>query len=323
MFPTPHFLTMDPISIEVARKSIRIMKLKYTKSGYVPILFKEFLLINETSKIFQDSEDPARQEIVDVLHKIKSTYKVKHAVVSLPESQTYIFSVRVPKEAKEDIESSILFNIEENVPVPPKNTIFDYNIVDTYPNGDFDIVVTAVSRDIIVSYTELFKNADIIPISFMTESVATARSVVYEGDITPTLIIKIVDNSIWLIIVEKRAVRYSSEVLMDVENLKDIKDISIIEPLKEAINKLLVYWFTSGTDTVHNKKIEKAILVGDVGSSSKLLEFLEGSLKLDISNGNVWANCFSFNKYIPDVPKDEAEKFVVTIGLSLNVFNLI
>ena len=170
-FPTPRYLTFDPVAIDILPNSIRIMKLKKIKEGLVPDIYKEVKLktpiditeINDEKEINTE----AFREVLDVLVKFRQDYKIKYVVSALPEAKTYIFRTRLPKESSGSIAAAILFSLEENVPLPAKDVNFDYFVLSDTQEG-VDVVVNVFPKNIIGIYTNLFKRAGLYPISSRT-----------------------------------------------------------------------------------------------------------------------------------------------------------
>jgi Tfp pilus assembly PilM family ATPase len=44
----------------------------------------------------------------------------------LPEEKAYLFTTSIPKVAQKDIRSAIEFKMEENVPIPASDLVFDF-----------------------------------------------------------------------------------------------------------------------------------------------------------------------------------------------------
>ena len=87
--------------------------------------------------------------------------------------------------------------------------------------------------------------------------------------------------------------------------------------LKDEINKVLAYWNS------HGKKegiadVENIILVGRDMSMPGVVKYLDASLKVPVSTGNVWMNVMSLDAHIPTMNKEDSLDYASVIGISLN-----
>jgi Tfp pilus assembly PilM family ATPase len=65
------------------------------------------------------------------------------------------------------------------------------------------------------------------------------------------------------------------------------------------------------------QKIVKIILCGRESGLQGLPDYLEATLGLSVELANVWCNVFSFDSYIPQIPRKESLAYASVIGLSL------
>lgn len=318
-FPLPNYLQFDPFAIDLSDKKIRVMKMEREGDFLVPMKFKE---ISVDEKI--DLTDSANSEkLVNILKDIKKEFKMNHVLISIPEIESYIFQTQLPTEVVSDIYSAIKFNLEENVPIPADEAVFDYCILNkTTLEKDkiLKIVVTVFPKKAIDFYSNAFREAGLSIVSIDSESIATANSVIVDGDIEPYLSIRFLQNRVAVSIVERNIVQYDSSIPVSIlEILKNPEGENASE-LKSTLNKLLVFWFTNRDYNEEHKKIQTAILSGEHATDPAVQEFLENHLKINIQVANPWVNCIDLNKKIPVINKKDALNYVATIGLMLNKF---
>jgi Tfp pilus assembly PilM family ATPase len=316
-FPTPKYLTFNTFGIDIAPDAVRILKLKATSKGLIPVMFKEFKY-KKVFNLYDESFDISNnKEVLDILKKIKQTTKIKHAVVSLPEINTYIYRTKIPLAASSDIASAILFQIEDNVPLKLNEVNFDYNIIPSNNKKDLDIVVNVFPKKIIRAYTDLLKKVNIFPLSFQADSVAVSKAVIKKGDNNAYMIIRIVPNRTTISIVEDETVQFTTDLQIGSDDFQKGFNTEQAEILKESLNKILIYWFTSKNAEIEHKKIQTAFVVGDMADNHELIDYLEKHLKINVDTGNVWINCFCLNNYVPKLEHKDALNYVVAIGLAI------
>ena len=322
-FPTPRFLSFDLVSLDITPRYIRAMKLRESKYGIIPDYYKEIKLKNKNelssfgSK--RDFSTEAFTEIVDVLKNLKKDFKSKFVVVSLPETNTYIYRTKLPAESIKTLIPAIRFNLEENVPLKADDVNFDYFIIDDdkKPGDDIDIVISVFPKEIINVYTKTLKMAGLFPISFQSESVSLSRATVRKGDKDTYLLLRFLRDQVNVGVVEDGAVQYATIIHTDVDKIVNDYGSETASDLNESLNKTLIYWFTNKQGGVQHKKIETALISGDYALSDGLREFLEKKLKINVEMANVWSNCFSLDDYVPKIKKGESLNYAVAVGLAI------
>jgi len=320
-FPTPRYLNFDPVAIDILPTSIRLMKLKVSKNGLVPAFYKEVRLKNKVdiTEINNDKtvNTEAVREVIDVLKSLKKEFKLKYVVSSLPELKTYTFRTQLPKEASKKLSSAIRFGLEENVPLSVDDVNFDYSVIESDDSNEVDVVVSVFPKSIINVYTKILKSAGLYPLAFEAESSALAGSVITEGDKEPYLLVRLLEERIGLAIVEDGVVQYASTLQINAKKVSEDFKSKEATDLSEALNKLLIFWFTSKKDPVSHDKIQTVFVTGEYATAPGIQEFLERHLKINVEVANIWSNCFSTDKHIPEINQKDALNFSVAIGLSI------
>ncbi len=323
-FPTPGFLSFDPVSVDITPRSIKVFKLKKTSNGFIPDFYKEVKLNHPNDlanfNLSKEINMEAFSEIIEVLKKLKKQFKFNYVIMSLPENKTYIYRTKLPIESSSDLASTIRFNIEENVPLKVDDVNFDYFVVNDgkgESKKDLDVVVSVFPKDVISLYTKVLKMAGLFPLSFQSEAVSLSRSIIKNGDNDSYLILRFLRDQINVGVVEDGAIQYASIINLDMEKVLENFDSEEANYLNEFLNKVLIFWFTSKKDLVQHEKIDTAIITGDYALSEGLKDFLEKKLKIKIEIANVWSNCFAVEKYVPKINKEDSLRYAVSIGLAI------
>jgi len=321
ILPTPKYLTFDTVAVDISPEKVRVMKLKRKIVGLIPEFYKEVSLpkkydINDISDPKQIHSE-AIKGLIDTLKTLKTELSLNHVTVSLPERKTYIFRTILPKQSASDVASAIRYSIEENVPLKVEDINFDYHIISVGEKG-VDVVVRVFPKSIIKSYTQIFKEAGLFVVSFQSESVALSSAVIVEGYEEPCLLIRFLEDSANIAIVENNVVQYTSTINIDTKQMiKDYDSSRDASEIQQELNKLLVYWFTSKGFEYPHKKIQIAYIMGEFAMVPGIQEFLERHLRINIEVANVWANCFATTEYIPEISQEEAIRYAVAIGLAI------
>lgn len=320
-FPTPEYLSLNPVGIDIASDAIYFMKLKKTKNGLLPekyekISFGKNIDINESLS----AED--RAVIISGLSQLKNKYRLEYVIASLPEQKTYIFRTILPKQAMSDIVSFIRYQIEENVPLAAIDVNFYYFITgEVNRNGDCGVVVSVFPKQVTNIYTDIFSESGLFPISFFAESRALFHSTVKEGDKTPYLLVRLLPGRVAVSVLESGIIQYTTDIAVDTKVAVSQLQGPEAALLKESLNKILIYWFTSKKDITEHKKIENVLLVGHDANNPEIIDFLERALKINVDIGNVWINCFDLKKHVPEIDQKTALDYAVCIGLAIKCIN--
>jgi len=320
-FPTPKYLSLNPAGIDITPDGIYFMTLKKNKEGLLPDRFEK-ITFNKNIEINENISVEDREIVVSGLKQLKKKYRLEYVIASLSEQKTYIFSIFLPKEASNNIPSYIRYHLEENLPMSVNDVNFYYFITnERNENGDIGIVVSVFPKTVINIYTDLFEEAGLFPISFFAESRALFYSIVKESDENPYLLVRVLPSRISVSVLDDGAIKYTTDLSV---NTKEAMS-SLAGPgatlIKEFLNKVLIYWFTSKSDIANHKKIENVLLVGNNVDDPAVIDFLERSLKINVDVANVWTNCFNIKEHHPEIDQKTALEYAVSIGLAIRCIN--
>src|SRR3989344_2625111 len=144
-FPPPAFLSMPSFGLDISDESVKFVSLAVTKKGIRLNKYGEHKIpvgIIESGKI----KDPKRLE--EILSSLRVQEGIKSVRVSLPEEQIYLFRMRMDKPGLDNIREGIELSIEEHIPMPAADAIFDYEIIDEDATN-LQLQVAAIPKNII------------------------------------------------------------------------------------------------------------------------------------------------------------------------------
>jgi len=321
-FPTPDYLSLNPSGIDIAPDAIYFMRLKKNKHGVIPEKYEKVPFGKNINLNNKDLSPEDRLIIVNSLKKLKKKYNLEYIIASLPEHETYIFKTIMPKQAKMDIVSFIRYKIEENVPLPAIDVNFYYLVTpELNKEGDIGVVVSVFPKTIVNTYTDVYEEAGLFPVSFFAESRALFYSIVKEGDTNPYMLIQLLSDRVSAAVLEDGIVQYTTDIQIDTSKLSGAFAGPEATLLKEELNKILIYWFTSKKDFSQHKKIENVLLVGPKAAEPEVIDFLERALKINVETANVWVNCFDAKEYVSQIDQKSALEYSVVIGLAIRCIN--
>jgi Tfp pilus assembly PilM family ATPase len=244
------------------------------------------------------------------------------------------------------------FRLEENVPLSPRDALFDYDIVeDDVDDNVFRISVAVYAQETILGYYEACRKAGLMPLSFEVEAQAIARASLRTGDMGTFMIVDFGKTRTGVGIVHKNSLMFTSTVDIGGEQLSDvlrrqvgvededeltkIKNefgildtgergirealLSPVSALKEELKMRIDYWDTRSAHS-ENRRIEKIILCGGSVNLAGLPEYLTEVLGVDTQRAAVWQNAFSVDTYVPPVTRKYSYGYATAVGLALKDF---
>jgi hypothetical protein len=315
-FPIPKFLNPEYSGVSVSDTSIRFFQFEKKGTGLV---VRKYLERNLPLGAIVSGHIHNTDEVIAVLKDIRKEIKTPYVRASLPEEKAYLFKTTIPLVSSNDIRNNIEFKLEENVPLPANTLTFDFAVVDPKePNKDhFTVVVSAIPREVIDLYVEVFDSAGFIPYSLEMESQAIARALLKKTERGTYVIVHCAPKKVGLYIVSHSIVHFTSTVATGVSEQFDPQAIAL------ELKKVIAFWQTShvSDDTV-SKNIEQVFVTGE-GFTEDFSGTLGALVKANVTVGNVWTNAFDINQLVPEISFTDSVKYAPAIGLALPTHILI
>ena len=105
-------------------------------------------------------------------------FRVSGIVVSLPEEKSFLRIFQTPKVGAREMAGAIRWKIEEEIPLPSEDVVYDYEQIRSPEGGGdhHDAVVTAFPKGMVAAYVRAIKDAGLIPMALELESQAIMRA---------------------------------------------------------------------------------------------------------------------------------------------------
>ena len=292
------------------------------------------------------------QALAIKLSEIKNEFGFEEVSVALPEEKAYFVKLRLPFMQKNQLRDSIELQLEEHVPVHPKELFFDYEILKE-PASDkdwYEVGVSSLPKVVVTTYLEVFKKSGLRPVAFEIESQSIGRAVVPKGDPRAYMILDLGKMRTGFTIVSDEIVWFNATIAfggdiitsaiekslnishMEADELKITVGFSpdpankelfnaLVPPLaslKDELKRHYFFWQShKEEDGYERKKIEKILLTGGQAGMPGLKEHLAMDLMVPVETANPWTNIFSFENVIPNVVEEEALTYAIALGLAL------
>lgn len=278
--------------------------------------------------------------------KIKS----KFVKACLPERHTFIKLISIPKMTEAEIPSAVEWAAEHHLPFSLEEIYFDWQILDQQlSEKNLHILIGAAPRDIVDSYTNLIKKANLVPLTLEIEAVAIARALINPAT-RPTheQAIGIIDlgaSRSSFIIYAHNTIQFSFSLPLSGEKItqsiveklnlsqKQAEEAKIIcgvdsKKCKGGIQKILqqeLETFTTKIQSTINYyeknfenvlPIKEILLCGGGANMKQFSEYLSANLNIKTAPGS--PATFLSDKQTLELPKDKILSFTTAIGLALN-----
>lgn len=353
LFPSPVFLQMHSVGLDITDSSVRFLGLQKTKNGKE---VKKFGSYKIPENVIINGKIKNKEELAKVLHQIKKDHNINFVNVSLPEEQAYLFQtkIKLDKTKRKQLRNVLEFKLEENVPVSSRELVFDFEPID-YKKGkkDIDMSVAAFPVRMIAEYISALNMAGLTPKSFEIEAQSIARSVIPKGDMGTYMIVDFGKIRTGISIVSGEILRFTSTVDVggntlskavqkyfnvgpeEADKIKNEKGfarykeneelleilMSTVSVLKDEINKHYLYWSSRTDQHGESKTIDKIILCGGSSNLAGLAEYLSLSIDIPVDIANVWTNNFSIDEVVPEIEFRFSLSYAASIGLALRDFS--
>lgn len=348
-FPTPRYLRMPSVGLDISDKSVRFLGLKETPKG---IRLGAYADEDIPPGLVEKGTIKDEKRVKEVLRSMKERHKLEFVRVSLPEEHGYLFRLDLEGVSRGEWRDSVLIQLEENVPLSAEEAIFDYEVLDERENGA-TLQVSVFPRALAESYLRIFKESGLVPLSFEVEAQAIARAVVKKGDGGVRMVVDFGKSRTGISVVQKGVVVFTSTIdiggylltdaiskqfsvasdaaerlkkeegLSSGRKTKDVSSaiISTISTLKDEINKHFIYWHThKAKQYPGGGHIESIVLCGGDSNLRGLSDYLAQNLRLPVALADVWQNVASAGEIVPEIPFASSLTYATAIGLALGDF---
>jgi type IV pilus assembly protein PilM len=342
MFAPPDFLRMPAFGVDISSDDVRFVELlphgdefRLGRHGAIPLAEG----IVEMGRI----EDP--DALVKVLKRLAKEEGIRFANIALPEEQSFLTQMEVPRVSHKDLRGAVEIHLEEYVPIPPQDAAFDHIYIDEDAEKT-TAIVGVLPESIVEQYVDIFNAAGITPKALEFQSHAMARAM-FDREARGTYMgIDIGRDETHVFIVHDREVHFSAlldfgggvitnsiatKLEIPVEEADKLKARfglvasadhpgireAILHPLstlRERIMQYFTYW-QHRHDGGH--AIEEVLLTGGGANLTGIVEYLGQGVNARFCVANPWINVCDFETYIPPITHKESQGYTSAIGLAL------
>ncbi|MEW5744807.1 MAG: type IV pilus assembly protein PilM [Nitrospirota bacterium] len=170
----------SPIGIDIGSSCIKAVRLNETKDGY-ELVFAD--VVSLPHEVIVDEAIADKQQLVGALKELLGRAGIKsgEAVIGASgHSSVIIKKITIPLMTEEELSVSIKYEAEQYIPFDINDVNIDFQIVGPSPEGEgqMDVVLVAVRKNIIADYVGAVEKAGLEPVVMDVDAFALGN--IYE-----------------------------------------------------------------------------------------------------------------------------------------------
>lgn len=351
--PPPEILRLSGLGVDISESSIKYVGFSPSYSGLFALSMDTYGEVDIGPDILAQGEIKDVGKLAAVLSEVKKRTGMSYMRLSLPEERVYLFETEIESGLSlKEIRAQLEFRLEENVPLSPRDSYFDFHISPSVSKGGrCPVAVTVCAKEVVDAYYEACRQADITPLSFEVESQAIARAVLPRNDRGTRLLIDFGKTRTGLGIVHNGVLLYTSTIDLGgnalsaslrrqlgekpESDLTAIKNNSglvkgadkanyieallpVISSVKDEVQVRLNYWNEKNGAT---RPIEEIILCGGSANLRGLATYFTETLGVQTVLADVWQNAFDSKLLAPPIDRRHSYSYATAVGLALASFS--
>jgi type IV pilus assembly protein PilM len=236
-----NFFNLEPetFGLDISDLSLKIIKFK--KKGR-NLKLASYLEKEIQPGIIEEGEIKKEEALAEIIKEAISQVKgeklkTKYVVASLPEEKSFVQIINLPLLAEEELAKAIGFELENYIPLASEEVYFDFQTVKPlFDHLDhLDVLLVALPKKIVDSYTRVLKKAGLIPLALEVESQAICRALIKnEVSFSPVLIVDFGATRTGFIIFAGYSLRFTSSIPVSSQKLTEAIAKNLNIPLTEA-----------------------------------------------------------------------------------------
>ena len=268
-------LKFKAFGLDINDSSLKIAMFQKKKNGFYIDSLGELkmdpgLIINGAV----NNEDALAKAIKTLYGTVKGKkLKTRYAVCSLPEEESFLQVIQMPKMSEDELKSAILFEAENYIPLPIDQVYLDFQIITPLEkvSDHCDVLFVAMPKKIVDTYFSCIRKAGLIPLAFEVESQSISRALIKnEMCEQPIVILDIGQNNTDFVVFSGRSTRFTYSIPTSSSQLTNaIAEALAVSP-KEA-ERLKVKHGLEGKEGSESKAVLKVLwpILDDFASNIK------------------------------------------------------
>ena len=347
-------LTMPVTGLDISARTIKYLAFRRTRNRRLTIDY--FGEVDIPEGVVVKGEINQEGEFTEALRSLLKTgeKKIRASLftAALPEEKSFLRLIQIPAIKQEDIAHAVRWEIENQIPLPAEEIIYDYEIMDTSEKPEhLDVQITAFPRNLISSYVRAFRAANMQLVALELESQSIVRALWGSGEAGARIILDIgrTRSSIVLfsggtmlftstleiggIIFEKHIAEHLGVSLQEADTIKKEDGLNkkarkgeVYQALLPAVATLAnelsrardYYRGHEGHEGSLQRDIDAILLSGGDANLIGLDAYLSRTLNIPTARADPFAAINDLTNYdIPPMTRAQAMSYTAAIGLAL------
>ncbi len=337
------------VGLDLGAHSFRAVEIEKTKKGSIVVNVGVY----ENPKLVLDlSSDTSIKAYSEALKEffIESKFSTSRVVMALAEKDVFMGIIKMPVMNDRDLKTSINYEAEQYIPLPINEVNLTYEKLDipTSEKDKMNVEIVAARKTILDKYTQIIKDAKLLPIALEPEALAVGRSlssmtsnstavvilhlghtktliaITYRGYVVFTRTLPIGGDTFTRAIEQELQLDYSQadeykKTYGMNKNQVDGKLYKVLEPVIQKVMtelKRSEVFFTSRFSGVN---INRVILSGGTALMPGLILYMANNLDIEVELSNPFKS-LTFAKAIESKKKniiDDGPIYTTAVGLAL------
>jgi len=354
IIPPPNYIQLPSAGVDISDTSLKYLQFLPDKRVGTQLELSYWGDIDIPEGVLERGTVHDVKKLSEAIREVRDRIDVETVRVSLPEERAYLFETEIKRGTPfKEIRGLLEFRLEENVPLSPRDSLFDYNIInDTNDSESVRVSVTAYAKETIVGYYEACVAAGVTPISFEVEAQAIARATIPAGDVGTHMIVDFGKTRTGIGIVYQGVLMYTSTIdiggaelstalrrqlgnieeseLTKIKNtqglVRGVNDTDVYDALLPTMSAIIdevrtrsQYWNMRDM-TEENRQIQSVILCGGSINMKGLPEYFSEMLGVTATRADVWQNAFPDFDTVPEIGRRYSYGYATAVGLALTSF---
>ncbi len=351
VLPPPSYMRLLCAGVDISDTSLKYIKFTPDRHSGTTLNLDLWGDIDIAEGVLERGLVNDVKKLSDAVREMRERTGIEMVRVSLPEERAYLFETEIKRDTPfKEVRGLLEFRLEENVPLSPRDAIFDFDVIDDVLREDVvRLSVTVYARETIMKYYEACLEAGVTPISFEVEAQAIARASIPRGDQQTHMIVDFGKTRTGIGIVHAGVLMYTSTIdiggqelsailrrhlgekteseLTTIKNteglVRGVTDTRVYEALLPTVSSIIdevrtraQYWNMRAL-AHEERKIESIILCGGSVNMKGLPEYFTEMLNIPTRRANVWQNAFDAKRVVPEIARRYSYGYATAIGLGL------
>jgi len=354
LLPPPSYMRLLSAGVDISDTSLKYVQFLPDERSGRSLKMKQWGDIDIPEGVLDRGQVHNTEALSAALREMRTRTGIEMIRVSLPEERAYLFETEIKRDTPvREVRGLLEFRLEENVPISPRDALFDYEVIpDTLRDDSVQLSVTVYARETIMRYYEACLAAGVTPLAFEVEAQAIARSAIARNDKKTHMIVDFGKTRTGIGIVHAGALMYTSTIdiggaelsavlrrqlgdkpedelttiknnqgLVRAVDSSDVYDalLPTVSIIVDELRTRVQYWNMRAL-THEERAIESVVLCGGSVNMRGLPEYITEVLGIEATRASVWQNAFDTRRTVPEIGRRHSYGYATAVGLALAPF---